>query len=286
MTQLHETAYPRLKADPSAQDLDEIYTLTPDEIAFIDLTVKRPTARTAAFLYLKLFQRLGYFIRLKDVPTLIRQHIVAQTGFARPPRLDELLQFDRSTGRERMVESMRRFLNVRPLNQEGRAWLQHIAETAADNRHVVADIINVMLEELVHHRYELPGFTVLDRLAIQAREKIHEVHFAGIANQLDTKVKERIDSLFKVSKDESSTTWNMLKREPKKPTNKETRSYLQHIRRLQLLVEQLPQPDIPVPKLKQYRYIARSLNASEMAELKPQKRYALAVIYILSLIHI
>jgi hypothetical protein len=43
MTQLHETAYPRLKADPSAQDLDEIYTLTPDEIAFIDKTVKRPT---------------------------------------------------------------------------------------------------------------------------------------------------------------------------------------------------------------------------------------------------
>ena len=40
MTQLHETAYPRLKADPSAQDLDEIYTLTPDEIAFIDKTVK------------------------------------------------------------------------------------------------------------------------------------------------------------------------------------------------------------------------------------------------------
>lgn len=280
MTQVHETAYPRLKADPSAQDLDEIYTLTPDEITFIDQTVKRPTARTVAFLYLKLFQRLGYFIRLKDVPSAIRQHIVAQTGFARPPRLDELLQFDRSTGRERLVESLRRYLNVRPLNQDGRAWLQHIAETAADNRHVVADIINVMLEELVHHRYELPGFTVLDRLAIHAREKIHEVHFAGIANQLDGKVKERIDSLFKVSRDESSTTWNMLKREPKKPTNKETRSYLQHIRRLQLLVEQLPQPYIPVPKLKQYRYIARSLNASEMAELKPQKRYALAVIYI------
>ena len=198
MTQVHETAYPRLKADPSAQDLDEIYTLTPDEITFIDQTVKRPTARTVAFLYLKLFQRLGYFIRLKDVPSAIRQHIVAQTGFARPPRLDELLQFDRSTGRERLVESLRRYLNVRPLNQDGRAWLQHIAETAADNRHVVADIINVMLEELVHHRYELPGFTVLDRLAIHAREKIHEVHFAGIANQLDGKVKERIDSLFKV----------------------------------------------------------------------------------------
>ena len=33
MTQLYETAYPRLNADPSAQDLEEVYTLTRDEIA-------------------------------------------------------------------------------------------------------------------------------------------------------------------------------------------------------------------------------------------------------------
>lgn len=282
MTQLHETAYPRLKDDPSAQDLNEIYTLTPDEIAFIDKTVKRPITRVVAFLYLKLFQRLGYFIRLKDVPPAIRQYIIAQTGFARPPRLDELLQFDRTAGRERLIESLRRYLDVRPLNPEGRAWLQHVAETAADSRHVVADIINVMLEELVHHRYELPGFTVLDRLAIQAREKIHDVHFAGITDQIDDRVKALIDSLFKVKAGENSSTWNLLKREPKKPTNKETRSYLQHIRRLQLLVDQLPIPDIPVPKLKQYRLFARSRDASEMAEMKPQKRYALAVIYIRS----
>ena len=280
MTQLHETAYPRLKAEPTAQDLEEVYTLTPEEVAFIDRATKRPTARTAAFLYLKLFQRLGYFIRLKEVPEVIRRHLVAQTGFARPPKLAELLQFDRTAGRERLVESLRRYLNVRPLDDPGRAWLRHVAETAADSRHVVADIINVMLEELVHHRYELPGFSTLDRLAIQAREKIHETHFASITNQLDANVKTVIDSLFKVKSGDTGSTWNLLKREPKKPTNKETRSYLQHIRRLQLLVEQLPRPEIPVPKLKQYRYIARSLDASEMAELKPQKRYALAVIYI------
>ena len=32
MTQLHETAYPRLKAEPTAQDLEEVYTLTPEEV--------------------------------------------------------------------------------------------------------------------------------------------------------------------------------------------------------------------------------------------------------------
>jgi hypothetical protein len=88
---------PRLKADPSAQDLDEIYTLTPDEIAFIDKTVKRPIARSAAFIYLKLFQRLGYFVHIRDVPSVIRQHIVAQTGY-RPARP---MNFGSSTERRR-----------------------------------------------------------------------------------------------------------------------------------------------------------------------------------------
>jgi hypothetical protein len=58
-------------------------------------------------------------------------------------------------------------------------------------------------------------------------------------------VKALIDNLFKVKSGETSSTWNLLKREPKKPTNKETRSYLQHIRRLQLLVDQLPTPIFP-----------------------------------------
>lgn len=282
MTQLHETAYPRLKAEPSPEELAEIYTLTPGEIAYIDQITKRPSARAAAFFYLKLFQRLGYFAALKNVPTIIRQHILAQTGYARPPSQRELLAFDRSTSRQTLIRALRCYLDVRPLDEAGRAWLRHVAETAADTRHVVADIVNVMLEELVHHRFELPGFTTLDRIAIQAREKIHEEHFSSIADRLDSKTKALIDSLFKVGSGESISTWQMLKREPKRPTNKETQSYLQHIRRLQLLVEQLPKPEIPVAKLRQYRFMARGFDAKEMATLKAQKRYALAVIYIRS----
>ena len=66
------------------------------------------------------------------------------------------------------------------------------------------------------------------------------------------------------------TGWNALKREPKRPTNKEVRFYLQHIQRLQHLAQQLPAVDIPVPKLKQFRAMARALDASELAELKPE----------------
>ena len=62
----------------------------------------------------------------------------------------------------------------------------------------------------------------------------------------------------------------------------EVRFYLQHIRRLQHLGEQLPAVNIPVPKLKQFRAMARALDASELAELSPTKRYALATIFIRS----
>lgn len=80
MTSLHETAYPRLNPDPSVNDLVDIYTPTEAELAFVATLAKRPVARTATLLHLKLFQRLGYFIRLGDVPITIRNHIVVQAG--------------------------------------------------------------------------------------------------------------------------------------------------------------------------------------------------------------
>lgn len=282
MASLHETAYPRLKTDPSPKELAEIYTPTAAELTFVDGIAKRPLVRTATLLHLKLFQRLGHFIRLAEVPAAIRDHIVAQAGLARPPTFADLKRFDGSGSRQKIMLALRRYLNVRPLDNASYAWLDHIAETAADTKHAIADVINVMLEELVHHRYELPAFSTLDRLAQRARNKINREHFASVTALLTPQTKALIDGLLKTQSGETVSGWQMLKREPKKPTNKETRSYLQHIRRLQHLVEQLPKPDIPIPKLKQYRYLARALDASEMAELKPQKRYALAVIFIRS----
>lgn len=267
MTALHETAYPRLKPDPSPKELEEVYTPTQAELEFVATLGKRPLARVGLLLQLKLFQRLGYFSGVTDVPEIILDHIVAHAGVARRPTPADLKRFEASGSRQATMPALRKYLNVRRVDDAGFAWLHHVAETAAETRHVVADIINVMLEELVHHRYELPAFSTLDRIAIQAREKINAAHFSGITDQLGTEARLLIDSLLKVQPDEVVSGWQLLKREPKRPTNKETRSYIQHIRRLQHLVEQLPKPNIPVPKLKQYRHLARSLDAAEMAEL-------------------
>src|SRR5690625_6657850 len=64
---------------------------------------------------------------------------------------------------------------------------------------MLADIINVMLEELAHHHYELPGFTVLKRIARAARNKVNEGCFREISQNLTHGSKQKIDELLNPS---------------------------------------------------------------------------------------
>lgn len=281
MTTLHETAYPRLKPDPTAKELQDVYTPTAAELQCVRGITTGPATRLALLLHLKLFQRLGYFTTLAEVPERIVQHVAQAVGMRRVPA-DRLASYDTSGGKRGHLSQLRAFLNVRPLDAAGRDWLGTVAETAAQTKHIVPDIVNVMLEELVHHRFELPAFSTLERLVIAAREQVHDAHYRQIADALTPTMRELIDDLLLTPPGSHHSGWHALKREPKRPTNKEVRHYLQHVQRLRTLAEQLPPIDVSVPKLKQFRAMARALDASELTELVPVKRYALAAIFIRS----
>ena len=281
MTTLHETAYPRLKPDPTAKELQEVYTPTTAELQCVRAIATGPATRLAVLLHLKLFQRLGYFTTLVYVPERIVRHIAQAVGMRRVP-VDRLARYDRSGAKRGHLARLRAFLDVRPLVASGRDWLASVALTAAETKHIVPDIVNVMLEELVHHRYELPAFSTLERIAITAREQVHDAHYQRIATALTPAMRTLIDELLRTPAGSPHSGWQTLNLEPKRPTNKEVRHYLQHIQRLRTLAEQLPPIDVSVPKLKQFRAMARALDASELAELVPDKRYALAAIFIRS----
>ena len=280
MASLHESAYPRLKPDPTSRELQEIYTPNTEELAFAAEMVRRPVARLALVIQMKLFQRLGYFTPLSDVPEQIREHIARACGLMRIPEDAEFTHYDLSGTRQLHRKALRAYFNVRTLGPEGRYWLQGVAEATAKTKNTVIDVINVLLEELVHHRYELPAFGTLHEIAERGRETMHRHYYETIALALTPAAKSLIDDMLKTPSGAMHSGWHALKREPKKPTNKEVRQYLQHVQRLKHLAEQLPEIDVPVPKLKYFRTMARALDASEVAELKPVKRYALAVIFI------
>lgn len=170
MATLHETAYPRLKPDPTAKELEEIYTPTAAEIAFAKQLTTQPGPQLAVLIHLKLFQRLGYFTLLADVPERIRKHIAKAARLGRVLDTDQLERYDASGSQRRHMPQLRQFIGVRPLDKSGLAWLDTVATGAAQTKHTIPDIVNVLLEELVHHRYELPGFRTLELAAIGARE--------------------------------------------------------------------------------------------------------------------
>lgn len=60
MTALHETAYPRLKSQPTPEDLVTVYTPNQEELELVRSQTRQPTARLGFMVLLKTFQRLGY----------------------------------------------------------------------------------------------------------------------------------------------------------------------------------------------------------------------------------
>lgn len=214
MTSLHETAYPRLKAEPTPKELADLYTPTAEEREFVASQVRQSTARLAFLIHFKLFQRLGYFVRLTDVPAPILQHIAQTSGLRRLPPRTQLEAYDDSGAQRRHMKLLRTHLNVRAMDEAGNHWLRQVAETAAETKHSVEDIINVMLEELVRQRYELPGFSTLERVAMAAREKVTTHYCQQITQALSLAAKHLIDGLLATPEGEQSSPWQALKREP------------------------------------------------------------------------
>ena len=131
MPSIHETAYPRLKNSPSPRELVTVYSPTKDEIVLAGRVARSSTARLGFLILLKTFQRLGYFMLIRDVPASIVEHIAHDLGFLdAPPGLSE---YDDSGTRRRHVPIVREYLGARPFCEEGLALLCRVVRDA-DNR--------------------------------------------------------------------------------------------------------------------------------------------------------
>lgn len=284
-TNLDETAYRRLRTDPTAAELKDHFSPSPAELRFVQEVTRGardPLHRVFLLLHLKTFQRLGYFLSPERIPQPICLHLARALGMRGVVPASELRRYSGSDAEAAHRKRIRERENVRPLDADGWTWLRSLAEQHATTRHFVVDIINVMIEELLRLRYELPGFSRLDRLAIEARERVHQACYVKVLASLSAGARELIDGLLRTRGGEVYSGWHLLKREPKRPTHSEVRSYLQHIARLKDLAAQLPPIALPARKLEHFRAQAAASDASEMAEFKPAKRYTLAAVFIRS----
>src|ERR1035438_7898334 len=85
MPGIRDTAYPELKSSLSARELAEVYTPNFVELVWAEKRTREPAPRVGLLALLKIFQRLGYFVSLSDVPASLLEHIARSAGYDSVP---------------------------------------------------------------------------------------------------------------------------------------------------------------------------------------------------------
>ncbi|MCI0152242.1 Tn3 family transposase [Paraburkholderia sediminicola] len=272
-----DTAYPRFKNRPSPAELEQSYTPTGHERLFCDGATRSAATRLGFVLLLKTFQRLGYFVTSDQVPDAIIEHVATVTGQRADPAV--LRRYDTSEARRKHMIAVRRFLEVKSFDGAGKALLCEALGEAALTKEDVADIINVGIEILVRHRYELPAFGTLVREARARRAATNQTLQRQVHLSLDEVGAAAIDTLFTVGDDPRRVSpWHDLKQDAAKPTVHGMRELLARHDRLVRWAEYTALlHTIPVVKVTQWALEGNSLDAASMADLASPKRYAVAL---------
>jgi Domain of unknown function (DUF4158) len=231
MPSVSDTAYPRFKINPSAKELNELYTPTVQELAFARERARQPLQRAGLLLLLKTFQRLGYFAACAEIPVPIIRHVFRCTALAVLP--EQLQAYDASTARDRHTALIREFLGVTAYGPAAREVVVETCLQAARTRDDLPDLINMAIEELIRQRFELPAFSTLLRIARTTRNTVNRRYQLRVCEVLDAGARQSLLAILSRSAGESRSLWDQVKREPKRSTVPQFKDFLDHLHWLQ-----------------------------------------------------
>lgn len=278
MTAIHETAYPRLRSDWATKQLTELFTPTKDELAFAKRSTRQLLSCASMLTQLKVFQYLGRFIPFDKISRPIIAHIVQ--ALEADPVLVERIATQPKHLKSRYLKPIREFISVALFDNKARVYLQAMAQQAAQTKYHLVDIINILLEELVRQRVELPAFSLLRRTARSARRQVNVSCYQTLYRQLSTDSLAKLDELLAIQ-DKTTSGWDKLKQEAKKPTPQHVREFISYRRHLQTVCESLPTIlNLPAAKINYFAIEAQSMDSAMLKLTKAEKRYTLMVIYL------
>jgi TnpA family transposase len=284
MAAIYETAYPRLKSNLSYKELTELFTPTTEERALLELKTKKtlPVTRLGFMIILKCYQYLGRPIKLEKAGSQIITYLAMQLGV---DLSIDLTNYSKLT-RKRHIKIIREYLKINNDQEERKKIMKAAAIEAATKKENLADIVNIIIEELIKNTFELPTFSKLIKLAKAARIVVNNNNFTEIYNKLSIEQKKLIDRILELEKPEDPNneylSWLDLKQEPKKPTYKNIKEFINYINQLRNLWQKIniDLGFIPYARLEQLRDEAMIADLDDMQCMKATKRYALAVILI------
>ena len=159
---------------------------------------------------------------------------------------------------------------------EARAVAERAIRDAARTKDNPADLINVALEELVKARFELPGYTTLDKLAVWVRTEVNAELFAGIVGHLDPLDRSLLQGLLDVDPISRRSVFDEMKRPARKPSLSRLREHTRHLQHLDAMGDTSSWlTGLSPTKAAHFAAEAAVLDASDMGKVSEPKRLAL-----------
>jgi TnpA family transposase len=273
MTSIRRTAYPRLKAHRTNQELEAIYQPTEDELHFVRANAKGDAQRLTLLLLLKCHQLLGYIPALELVSDNLRYYLCSQLQVS----TETSLTVDAKKTRYRYRQLIRTYLNVRSYSQGGPAIVESATRKSAYTMSDPADLINVAIEQLIHHRYELPAFSTLDRRVNHIRHQVHQALYTQVAAQLNDEQRQVLDDLLEVQPGHRTTRFTRLKEAPGPATLKHLRHWEERLAWLDTLPDaRFLLQEVANTKIKEFATQAHALEVGDMRDVyDAPRRYTL-----------
>ena len=147
MTNITETAYPKIRSYITDDELYRVYTPSDEELILAHENTKGDLSKICFLVTLKCFQRLGYFISITDVPKSIIEHITIHCNSIFNNSI--LKNYDKSSSKKRHLIIIRDYLKITAYGEETRKIVINVATQAAKTKDNDADIINIVIEELI-----------------------------------------------------------------------------------------------------------------------------------------
>lgn len=272
MTDIRRTAYPRYNTELSSNEIAEIYEPSDEELTFVRTKAKGEKQQLTLLIFLKCHQHLGYIPLLTLVPDRIREYLCLQLGLP----ADNLPDGVKKT-HVRYRRIIRDYLKVKQYAQGGASVVESVTRHAAYTMSDPADLINVALEQLILHCYELPAFSTLDRLVNHIRHQVHDALYNQVAAQLNDEQRQILDQMLVVQPDHRLTDFTRLKEAPGPATLKHVRHWEERLRWLDTLPDARAYlSGVANTKIKQFAAQAHVLEVGDMRDIRDKpKQYTL-----------
>jgi TnpA family transposase len=263
--------YPKLAQRLSAADLHRIFGPTHKERQWAPTVARSPSSRVALLVQLKIFQAVGRFLPMKDVPALGIEYVAQKLGTEYEPRV----VYARAT-LYRHQAAVLEYLGVSSWGDQARDLAESTMTKVAKVRTDPADLINAVVDTLVRHRFELPALIALRRLAGTVHGAVNRAQWREVCAHLTAKQGCALEALLKVDSETQESAFAQLCR----PSGRASRKNLKALIERHQWLQNLPDPSSALQaladsKVLQWANEAKRLKAPELRRYVKPRRHAL-----------